>query len=375
MPQLTALELTRQLLQFKTINPPGEERACAHHLGALLVEAGFETSYHEFADGRTTLVARKGGHERQGPLVLTGHIDTVPLGRATWSRDPFAGEMDGDRMFGRGASDMKSGVAAMVVASLRTAAHLANSPGVVLVLTAGEETGHEGVKHVVTVPGLLGRAGAIVVGEPTENYPLIGSRGSLKLEFIVHGVTAHASTPEAGVNAVVRAARLAAAMDEYRFDIDTHPIMGRPSLNVGYLHGGLNINSVPDEARLGVDIRTIAGQDHDHVQHSMRCLACERTEVRRLRETPMTWTEPTIEWVQQVYDIATPLLGERPEPRIAAYGTDGPWLTEAMGGAPTIILGPGELSTMHATDEWASVTRIEKSVDIYEQLIRNWCDI
>jgi len=371
----SAKELTRSLLAYRTINPPGDERACAHFLGALLSQAGFETRYHEFAEGRTTLVARKGSSPDRGPIVFTGHIDTVPLGTAAWSHDPFAGEVDGDRVYGRGASDMKSGVAAMVLAALRTADYLSNSPGVVLVLTAGEETGHEGVKHLAATPGLLGSAGAIVVGEPTENYPLVGSRGSLKLEFVVPGKTAHASTPELGVNAVVRAARLAAALDEYRFDIDPHPVMGKPSLNIGYLRGGININSVPDEACLGIDIRTISGQDHNHIQGQMQCLACAGTQIRRLRETPMTWTEPDQEWVQKVYEIATPYLGAPPEARVATYGTDGPWLTEAMGGPPTLILGPGELSTMHATDEWTSITRLENGQDIYEQLIRHWCRI
>ncbi|MBP7564970.1 MAG: M20/M25/M40 family metallo-hydrolase [Burkholderiaceae bacterium] len=281
---VSALELTRRLLQFKTINPPGDERACALYLASLLEAAGFTTACHEFADGRTTLVARAGGGRGGLPLLMTGHLDTVPLGKTAWSRDPFAGETDGDRIYGRGASDMKGGVAAMVLAALASAGEVAGGPGLVLVLTAGEETGHEGVKHLAQTPDALGPVGAIIVGEPTENYPLIGSRGSLKLEFIVPGVTAHASTPEAGVNAVVRAARLAAALDEYRFDVDPHPVMGRPTMNIGYLHGGMNVNSVPDEARLGIDIRTVLGQDHDHIQHcctawpvqALRCGACAK---------------------------------------------------------------------------------------------------
>lgn len=370
--QLSALGLTQRLLQFKTVNPPGDERACAHYLASLLEAAGFTTTCHEFDERRTTLVARAGGRHGGLPLLLTGHIDTVPLGKVEWSRDPFAGELDGDRIYGRGASDMKGGVAAMVLAALRLASEIARGPGLVLVLTAGEETGHEGVKHLACVPDALGPVGAIIVGEPTENYPLVGSRGSLKLEFIVPGVTAHASTPEAGINAVVRAARLAAALDEYRFDIAPHPVMGRPTMNIGYLHGGMNVNSVPDEARLGIDIRTVVGQDHDHIQHSLGCLACAGTQVRRLRETPLTWTDPHIEWVQQVYDIAAPYLGKRPEARIATYGTDGPWLSEATGRPPAMILGPGELSTMHATDEWTSLERTQCAVEMYTDIIRSW---
>src|SRR5258708_13655531 len=112
-----AVALTRSLLQFDTVNPPGREGDCARHLGALLEGWGFSVVYHEFADGRTSVIARAGGAEPRPPLCLTGHIDTVPLGARTWSRDPFAGETDGDRLYGRCSSDMKAGVAAILLAA------------------------------------------------------------------------------------------------------------------------------------------------------------------------------------------------------------------------------------------------------------------
>src|SRR5262249_28337993 len=87
-----AVALTRDLLRFDTINPPGQERPCARHAGALLERWGFRVDYHEYAEGRTSLVARAGGSDAKPPLCLTGHIDTVALGSAAWTRDPFAGE-------------------------------------------------------------------------------------------------------------------------------------------------------------------------------------------------------------------------------------------------------------------------------------------
>jgi len=138
------VELTRTLVAFDTINPPGNERPCAEYLGKLLDAAGFAVSYHEFDDTRTSLVARIGGSNDVPPLCFTGHIDTVPLGAAPWSVDPFAGEISDGKLYGRGTSDMKSGVAAFVVACTQLADDLARGPGVVLVITAGEETGCEG---------------------------------------------------------------------------------------------------------------------------------------------------------------------------------------------------------------------------------------
>src|SRR5262249_25802214 len=157
-------------LAFNTINPPGMERACARHLGALLESAGFTVSYHEFADTRTSLIARIGGSESKAPICFTGHIDTVPLGAKPWGRDAFAGETDGDRRYGRGSTDMKGGVAAFVVVAIELARHLERGPGLVLVITAGEEIGCEGARYLAD-HRLLDRAGAIVVAEPTANYP------------------------------------------------------------------------------------------------------------------------------------------------------------------------------------------------------------
>ena len=138
------LQVTRDLLHYNTINPPGMERDCARHLGQLLEAAGFEVKYHEFAESRTSVVATIGGRQEKPPICFTGHIDIVPLGGAVWLRDPFAGETDGDRLYGRGSTDMKSGIDAFVVAAIKLAPYLADSPGITLVLTASEEVGCEG---------------------------------------------------------------------------------------------------------------------------------------------------------------------------------------------------------------------------------------
>ncbi|MGH8630991.1 MAG: M20/M25/M40 family metallo-hydrolase, partial [Burkholderiales bacterium] len=138
------LALTRQILRMNTVNPPGDEEACARHLGALLEDAGFSAAYHQMGERRANLVARIGGQADRKPICFTGHIDTVPLGAAQWRKDPFAAETDGGKLYGRGASDMKSGVAALVAAAVGLGRRLERSAGVELVITAGEETGCQG---------------------------------------------------------------------------------------------------------------------------------------------------------------------------------------------------------------------------------------
>ena len=365
--------LTRELLAFNTINPPGMERACARHLGALLEGAGFDVAYHEFAEARTSLIATLGGNDARAPICFTGHIDTVPLGAARWTRDAFAGETDGDRIYGRGSTDMKSGIAAFVAAAIELAPRLARGPGLVLVITAGEEVGCEGARFLADRK-LLGRAGAIVVAEPTANYPYVGHKGLAWFEVETRGVTAHGSMPEVGDNAIVKMAKVIGDLDHFHFPVESHPVMGKPTLNVGTIRGGLNTNSVPDEARITLDTRTVPGIDHVHLCRSLESLLAPRgATVRKIVDTPSLFTDSGNEWVQEVFEACSPLLGARPTPKTITFSTDGADLKRGFGGPPAVILGPGEPTLAHQTDEWCSINRVEQSVDLFRTLMRRWC--
>ena len=366
--------LTRELVRFDTINPPGRERDCARRIGALLESWGFAVEYSEYEDARTSVIARAGGNDAKAPLCLTGHLDVVPLGTRAWSRKPFDGESDGDRLFGRGTSDMKAGVAGMLIASRNLAGRLASTPGIVLVLTAAEEGGCIGSQHLARTQ-LLGRAGAMVVGEPTSNYPLVGHKGSLKFYAKFRGVSAHGSMPELGVNAVYKAAHAVAKLEGFDFHTAAHPVMGGPTLNVGTFEGGQGVNMVPDEARIGVDIRTVAGMDHGRLLERIRELLGSDVQIEVFSDMDAVWTEPQQAWVQRVFEISSGILGEKPVPRTATYNTDAGNLLKAYRGAPTVILGPGEAAQAHQTDEYCSMERIRQSVAVYEGLIRDWCGI
>jgi len=364
--------LTRDLLRFDTVNPPGRERECARHAGALLEEWGFRVDYHEYAEGRTSVVARAGGSGSKAPLCLTGHLDTVALGSAAWTRDPFSGETDGDRLYGRGSSDMKAGVAAILLAARSLARALPATPGLVIVLTAAEEGGCIGSQHLARTQ-LLGRAGAMVVGEPTSNYPFVGHKGSLKFHARFRGVSAHGSMPELGVNAIYKAARAVSRLEAFDFGAKPHPVMGGPTMNVGTFEGGQGVNMVPDEASIGVDIRTVPGVDHAALLSRLKGLLGEDAELDVFSDMGAVWTEPDNEWVQRVFEICRRHLGERPAARTATYNTDAGNLRKAWAGAPTVVLGPGEAKLAHQTDEYVSMERVREAVAIYEELIRDWC--
>lgn len=366
------VELTQTLVAFDTINPPGNERPCAKYLGSLLEGGGFSTSYHEFADTRTSLVARIGGSSDTKPLCFTGHIDVVPLGATPWSFDPFAGEIADGKLYGRGSTDMKSGVAAFVSAALQLADELIKGPGLVLVITAGEETGCEGAYHLAGLDKVLGNAGAIVVAEPTANQPLIGHKGALWLKARTTGITAHGSMPEQGDNAVYKAARAIGQLEDFDFNIARHEILGKPTLNVGSVHGGLNINSVPDLAEVGIDIRTVPDQDHATLQSQLSGYLGEDVELEPVVDVRSMLTDAADQWVQEVNEIMTQILDARPENQTGSAFTDASVLTPAYGGAPTIILGPGEPIMAHKTDEYCFTKKIDEAREAYIQIARHW---
>ena len=372
---MDVLELTRQLIRFHTVNPPGGEGACAQHLGRLLEAAGFNVGAYDHAPGRTSLVARLGGSSSRAPLCFAGHVDTVPLGATPWKSDPFGGETADGRLLGRGSSDMKGGVAAFVTAAIRLVQQLPGTPGIVLVITAGEETGCDGARHLAAIPGVLGAAGALVIAEPTSNYPCVGHKGALWLRARAGGVTAHGSMPERGVNAIYKAARAVTAIEGFEFGEPPHPALGKPSLNVGTIAGGLNINSVPDEAILGIDIRTLPGQKHAALRERLREHVGGDITWSSLVDVEAVWTDPQDPWIQDVFDHASPLLGARPETRGAPYFTDAAVLTAAYGAPPTLILGPGEMEMAHKTDEYCRIERLEQAVELYVEIARGWCGL
>ncbi len=372
--EMNALWLTRRLLAFNTINPPGHEREAAHYLGKVMKECGFDVRYFDFQDERTSVVARFDGESGGEPICFTGHLDTVPLGAAQWQRDPFGNDEIEGRLYGRGASDMKSAVAAMVVAACNIAGVPRRKRGLTVVLTAGEETCCQGAQHLAAFGrDALGTAGAIVVGEPTANQPVIAHKGCLRLAIRTRGRTAHASMPEQGVNAIYKAADVIATLKEHDFRVAPHPLLGRPTLSVGTIAGGMNINSVPDLATLGVDVRTIPSQRQDDIVDRLRTSLGDDVEVELLESAASIETDGRNPWVQDVISIVGATLGAVPDVSGVTYFTDASVLTPAYGSPPTVILGPGEASQAHKTDEYCDVRRIGEAVEIYTDIANRWC--
>ena len=371
MSQVDVISLTRELISHNTINPPGNEAIVARKLGKLLTEHGFQVQLPGYEKNRLHLVAEKGISASVTPLVLSGHLDTVPLGNKTWKVDPFSGISLGDKIFGRGSSDMKSGVAAMTVAAIEATAGITPEGGIRLIFTSGEELGCQGARQLVSSYKELGKASAIIVGEPTSNIPNTGHKGALYLNAVAKGKTAHSSMPEQGDNAIYKAAKCISKIEEFRFQAAKDPLLGFPSINVGLMQGGLNINSVPDHAEFTMDIRSTTMFRHQSILQRLIQELGNDIVIETLVDLNPVSTRESDPFVQLVYDICGVERQSENWPRSLPYLTDGSVLQPYYGGVPTIILGPGEPGMAHKTDEYCFIENIIQSVSIYKNIILN----
>jgi succinyl-diaminopimelate desuccinylase len=369
---MDVITLTRELLAFNNINPPGNEDEIARFAGSILSGHGFHTEYHLFSEGRLHLIAERGLTRSCPPIVLSGHFDTVPLGSKKWNYDPFSGKVEDGRIWGRGSSDMKGGVAAMIIAAIEAFKGSEPAGGVRLIFSAAEELGCIGIKQLAETWKDHGEASAVIVGEPTSNHPYIGHKGALYMNVVTTGKTAHSSMPHLGDNAIYKAARAILKAKDFDFGAENDPLLGYPTINVGRMTGGMNINSVPDRAEFSIDIRSTSTVDHNELINRLRQELGPDAELEELVNMWSVNTDIEHPFVNMVYDICGTDRRDNSKPRALPYLTDGSVLQRMYNGAPTIILGPGQPEMAHQTDEYCYIEKLEESVKIYKNLISKW---
>jgi succinyl-diaminopimelate desuccinylase len=365
------IALTRHLVRANTINPPGNEAGLAAELDEALAELGLATILQPIGPGRANLIAWN-EHAVGARICFTGHLDTVPLGSVAWTRDPFGGEVSDGRLYGRGSSDMKGGIAAFLCALGELYAESRRLPPLLIILTAGEETGCEGAKRLSELSLGALDVGAIVVGEPTSSKCMVGHKGALWMKAETSGRTAHGAMPELGDNAIHHAVDAIQKLRRFDFDIPADPLLGNPTLNIGTIAGGLNVNSVPDSTVFELDVRTVCGLEHDELFGRLGAYMGDKVRLRVSVDVPALSNDLANPWIHRVAAIAEPVSGGLSRERTVAFFSDGPVLRQLFGQVPAVVLGPGEPSCAHQTDEWCSVERIHQCVSIYFKLLKDW---
>ncbi|MFN3286628.1 MAG: M20 family metallopeptidase [bacterium] len=379
------VELARRLIRIPSVVRPGDPRANEAQVAAFLAEElerrGWTVSVQEAAPGRPNVVADWDTGEPGFGLIVEGHTDVVTEGdRSAWSYDPFGGEVVGGRLYGRGACDMKGGLAAAVVAldAVRRAGHGLRGR-VRLAALADEEGMMEGVKAFVRA-GLADGFDGAVVCEPEENEVCLVQKGALRVLAVFRGRQAHGAMPYAGANPLPAAARFVLALSELQAAeqrrTGAHPLLGLPWITPTTVrapaHGDAQFNVMAGEAHVTVDLRTVPGQDHGALLQALHDLAEraaaaeEGVEARTELVEDRPWTQtPRDAPVVQAVERAVRLVTGR-EPRYGGVPgcTDGTFL-QAWAGLPVVVLGPGKREVPHQVDEHVDIDELVEAARIY----------
>ena len=377
--------LLRRLLRINTENPPGNEAPAARFLAEYLRPLGFETECHEPAPERGSLVARLHGTGGGRTLVMSGHLDIGPIGTG-WTRDPLGGEIEDGRIYARGVSDMKSGLAAMVSAARAVVLSRMRRRGdLILMPTADESSGGRlGMGHLVNRLRDL-RADMAVVGEPTVGDVCVAHRGAVWAEIVVLGKSGQASRPGSGINAIAAMGRVLRALET---DLapglgrKTHPLLPAPSLNAGLVEGGLKPNVIAERCRLVVDRRSLPGERADDIVAEIRACAARavdgtgaRVEVNVVMAKPASEIPADAPVVAECIRAFEAVVGRRPAVRGSPGYTDAHWFTLDLG-IPAAVFGPWYLhppagSISDIPDEHNYVQDVLTGTRVYAQLIAN----
>ncbi|HEX3260190.1 MAG TPA: M20/M25/M40 family metallo-hydrolase, partial [Pseudonocardia sp.] len=263
------VEVAQRLVRAPGQNPPGGEAATAAALEQVCRERSLAVEVVEVAPERPNVRAVLAGGDGPG-LLLLGHTDVVPVGDG-WTVDPFGGEVRDGRLYGRGSTDMKGGLAACVVAmtALRREGVVLAGPVELAALVDEEEHGL-GIRRFVAENG--GAYAACVVAEPTDLQTIIAARGDAYLDIVVHGSAAHSGRPDDGRNAIYGTAAVIASLQRWHEELThaAHPLVGPPTWSVGLVAGGQGVSTVPAVCRIGVDRRLLPGESAAQVLAELR---------------------------------------------------------------------------------------------------------
>jgi acetylornithine deacetylase len=373
-----AVALTQELVRIDSRNPslvagaPGEG-AVARVLRDVLVDWGFDVELVDAAPGRPNVVARIGRRDGR-TLMFNGHLDVV--GTHGMIHEPWTAATRDGRIYGRGSSDMKAGVAAMCAAAIRASEALEGE--IVIAAVIDEEFESIGTRALID-RGV--RADAAIVTEPTRLSIMPAHLGFVWLEVTTHGRAAHGSRWELGVDAIRHAGLFLAELD--RLDADelptrSHDLLGRPSVHASTIEGGTGMSTYPDQCIVRVERRTIPGETPHQVQLELDA-ACARVAERRAgfrADVKVLLAQPPSDVSVDapiVRALRSALRDENQDVRVEGMTawTDAALLNDA--GIPAICFGPGDISLAHAAEEWVAVSEIERAVDVLSRLALSWC--
>lgn len=367
------------VIRINSVNPAYDRNQSEAEIQRYILQffrtLGIAVTEQGVLDGRANVIAKLPGKNPDRRIVFEAHCDTVGVDGMVIP--PFDPRINGGRVHGRGACDTKAGLAAMMlaVADLRGANQQPPSE-VWMVSAVDEEYSYRGVAKLRESL----KAAAAVVSEPTGMKMAIASKGCLRWRIAVKGKAAHSSRPSLGTNAIERMARVVRALEDTSSRLNElhHPLVGSPTLNIGRIQGGTQVNVVPDNCWIELDRRLIPGEEPEKVLSFYRDLLdglhASGEELEWSMEKPILQDQPMQTPIESAVVSCTAQVlkaaGLESSPVGVPFGSDASKLATA--GIPSIILGPGNIEQAHTADEYIELEQIENAFLIYRNLMRTF---
>jgi acetylornithine deacetylase/succinyl-diaminopimelate desuccinylase-like protein len=375
---LETTRLLQDLVRLPSINPMGRdlrgpeiyEHQVTNYLDHFFKDLGVPHERQAIAPLRENVVAHYEPPGATWTLVLEAHQDTVPVDGMTI--EPFAGHINGNRLYGRGACDIKGGMAAMLAAFARIVREKpATSARIVLACTVDEESTFLGIQRLVqddlrgSCPGPIGA----IVAEPTDLNIVDAHKGVVRWDLVTAGRSCHSSRPDQGVNAIYRMGTLLPLVERFANELQTtrtHPRLGPATLSVGRVEGGVSVNTVPDRCRVEIDRRLLPGEDPNSAPDELTAYLRRHTDIafecsRPWLCCPSLSADASANLTARLGQAIDRVTGKH-EVRAVPFGTDASSL--ALAGVPAVVFGPGDIARAHTCDEWVPLDEVAQAAEI-----------
>lgn len=374
------IELAQQLVRIPSVSGEAGEEEISRFIANYFIDRKITVEWQEVEKSRANVIAEVKGTLGEGPtLLFNGHMDTVPVGSG-WTYPPLGGQIVGDKLYGRGACDMKGALAAMMYAAYVVSLFASQLYGSLkLLFVVDEERDNLGIKK--WLEDYLESSEVIdfaVVGEPTGLNISLGHRGVAAYRITVEGKASHAGLAEEGINAIYLAASVIKVIEDKNELLKKHvdPDLGYPSLMVGLIEGGISPNVVPERCSFEVDVRTLPDFSLERMEKLLRDII---VEVKNHSNSPFSYqisqTVPHLPPAKVSRDLPavdvlarsiSQIPGEIPIFAPFPASCEASFLFNA--GIPTVIFGPGRIVEAHSANEFVSTSQIVTASMIYALL-------
>ena len=379
------IKFTQEIVRINSVFDPDKaganEEAVANYIADYLKKEGFEVHIQNVVPGRPNIIAFLRGKDAGKTILFEGHTDVVTPGDlAQWQYDPFGAEIVGDRMYGRGTCDTKGNVAAAIFAAKAVKdSGQAFKGNILLCIPCDEEGMMIGIKSFIR-QGWADHVDAAVICEPEENHICIFEKGAMRAEIRVFGKQSHGAMPLTGINPNWRLAKIICALEkleqEEKERVGCHEYLKWPSITPTIISspakGEAQINVVPGEAYMTLDIRTVPGQSHNDLKEKMQEILNQlgksdpdfSASINIIEERPWTSTPKDADITKAVYKAVEEVTGKEPVWQGVPGATDGTFL-HALKNIPVIVIGAGDTYIPHHADEYVDLPELIETAKIY----------